>query len=163
MSTPLIVTLPGYDATDPFLTVEHCAVNSDYSTTKMSPNESVISVNGTYLTTNSHSTTHFNFGWVDVTFSSNPAVGNFDLITLAHGLGYTPAALVYCQDFTFSPSQYTNLDFNNISTRPSGEAQLYATSDSTNLHIKLQRNGNTGSIVGDRYLFKYYIFVENGA
>jgi hypothetical protein len=161
-----IVTLPGYDALSPTLKPEQCAVHSDYSVPKISPNTNLPTVNTTYLTYNGKSSPAYNFGWVDVTFNSTPNVtGTYTLFELKHGLPNTPASI--CQ--VINNSYYVGSTNNQCFPLPCGVfvndsyslLQYYV--DATKLNVSLYYNTtNSTNLTGFRLIFKYYIYVENG-
>lgn len=138
------VSLPGYDVKT--ATPEQMSIHSGYPSPKIDSRSSPA-----------------HFGTSTYTFSSEPAAGAvIDLVTVAHGYGYTPAAISYMKDLASGNFYFLPLFFN-----PAGSDQriVYFT-DGTN--FKAQYRGETlglphQPVNGTSWTFKYYIFSENGA
>ena len=147
MSAGLIITLPGYDADDPDLTPEQCAVHSDYPSPKVDMTK-----------TPSH------FDLVDYTFESDPGTGTTNIATIAHGYSFTPMAWVFTKDFQASPTQFYQLPV-SVSPDPLFQRIEYYT-DGTNLVINYVKDASAPSgytdVTGFHFQFKYYIFGDDG-
>jgi hypothetical protein len=136
------ISLPGFDVDT--ATPEQCALHSAYACPKVKLNQ-----------------TPAHFGTYTHTFGSNPADGVTVLKSVVHGLGYKPMHFVLIKDTVGGdtitlplPGAYGTAN------------QIYARSTTTTLNISLQRAPGTAAIedlTGVVFVFKYYIFVENGA
>lgn len=140
------ISLPGYDVKT--ATPEQCAVHSDYANPKIRTNQ-----------------TPAHFNTVNYAFSSDPASGTYNLLTIAHGFSYTPAGIAFIIDRQYSPahSSLAPLYFD-----ASGNHQLIAAyTDSTNLKIDYIVNNNADpthiNVNGFSFTFKYYLLLENAA
>lgn len=134
MGYKFIITLPGYDVNK--ATPEQCVVHSDYACPKIDLRK-----------------TPKLFGIYEHTFSSNPGVGTTNLFTLNHDLGYKPMHFCNLKDeFYTEPLPYYQ-----------GGDQIKAYCDDDNFKIDLTRLSDLVDLTGTTFIFKYYIFVENGA
>lgn len=133
------ISLDGYDVKT--ASPEQCAVHSGYACPKIKIGQSPA-----------------HFGVYSHTFASTPAVGETVLTTINHGLGYKPMHMVLIKFNDGSadkamplPSQY------GISL------QIYAYCTASNLVIAINRAPDGSDPTGQTWVFKYYIFVEQGA
>ena len=103
---------------------------------------------------------HFNYN--TYTYTANPPLGTTNLVTINHGLGYTPAILstsstdanIFRIGTFFTGGFGADIDYYHI----------YSTS--TAFVIDIERvffDGTRPNLSGTNFYYKYYIFVEDGA
>lgn len=142
------ISLPGYDVK--IATPEQCAIHSGYPSPKIKTTASPA-----------------HFGITDYTFSSDPANGTHNLLSIAHGYsGYIPAALVFVKNYPFANDLFHQLPFVIDEVAYDAQTIIYYT-NSTHLKIDYvcSNNGTGGhqDVTGFRYVFKHYLFAEEGA
>lgn len=141
MSKGLKISISGNDVKA--ATPEQCIVHSDYLSPKIRANASP---------------DHFEY--FTHTFGSNPASNTtVNLKTVAHGYSYTPLAIVYWREETFSTG-FRVLPWGYAAATSS---VIYYT-DGTNFKIDFIRGADAvEDLTGLSFDFKYYIFAESGA
>jgi len=98
------------------------------------------------------------FGVFTKTFSSTPATGETALLTINHNLGYKPAHLCLIKYAVSGVSRALPLPaYSGISLA------IYAYVSTTQFKIMMNRQVGGTDPNGETWIFKYYIFVENGA
>jgi hypothetical protein len=133
------ISLDGVDVKT--ATPEQCTLHSGYACPKIKLNQSPA-----------------HFGVYTKTFASTPAVGETILTTINHGLGYKPMNLVMIK--------YHDGVRNRAMPLPAQSGislQIYAYATTTDLKIAINRSAGGTDPTGETWVFKYYIFVENGA
>lgn len=133
------IVLPGKDVSD--ATPEECFVTPDYPCPKIKLKQ-----------------VPAHFGVYTHTFASTPATGETALFTLNHNLGYKP--------MHFCLIKYAVSGVNRALPLPaySGVSlYIYAYVSTTQFKILINRAVGGTDPTGETWVFKYYIFVENGA
>lgn len=153
MSYGVIVSLPGYDATNclPEQTVFH----SDFPSPKVEERN-----------------------WAqpaDYVFPGNPGPGSGTVLyIIPHGFSYIPAAFVFLTDvngFSYASGTSMVTPYNCSAPQNIGAQYFDSYTDATNLYIRYIVQPDPGAplpnvyknITGYGFRFKYYIFTENGA
>lgn len=72
--------------------------------------------------------------------------------TIAHGLGYTPFFIVYCNDFVAQPTYYGLVEYYNSLGGRSRQARAYV--DDTNLYLSLKLA--SGSAITVNWYYKIF-------
>lgn len=87
-----------------------------------------------------------------------PGVGNQEIVTIPHNLGYTPSALVYYQSPDGVIAQFDGI-IKTFYGEVSLEVQAVSSSwvDSNNLYVSIT-NSSVGMGIGEIWGVKYYLF-----
>jgi len=155
------ISLPGYDVKN--ATPEQCALHSDYASPKIEQNSSVATVNNS-IGTGTFSNSGWNFNTLDFTFTSDPGFGTYTLVSIPYAKSYTPSGIVFVKDFQFSPNIFYQLPLSFVT---SGFQSLYYRVTSSGITIYYDKTFDPFTTYVNvntfRFIFKYYVFVENGA
>ena len=137
------ISLPGYDIDT--ATPEQCIIHSGYPCIKTKLNN-----------------TPAHFGNYDLTWGSDPSLGETEILSVAHGLGYTPFHLCLIK-VLLSGTDYRGEMMPWYTDN--GVDYYYSSCNSTHFKIMFHKEDEfpEHDYTGETATFKYQIFVEDGS
>lgn len=135
------ISLPGYDVKT--ATPEQCVIHSGYACPKMKLGQ-----------------TPAHFGTYTKVWASDPGDGVTVLKTINHALGYKPMIAVM---INFDRTGDGDIVMMPLPAQGGLSLQIYAYATTADLKIAINRAAAGTNPTGETWIFKYYIFVENGA